>query len=531
MTFKHLAGLAGAVATVAVLTSSVGATPNPARRAVDLSTNGAVKSYLRSLGISPRGVVIQRGVRNYAGPRCPGKGWNCTRSRRVVQIATGGRAGAAAGHGWLSTSPHTNVATCLRVFGSNQLCVVVQSAGTGVSNSAVIGEVIGQTGQTLLGKQDAQVTQLSTNGSNSVQLAQTIGQLSLTLAHSVSQSQTSNQNFSISQTSSTGGSQTIKVIQLSAQVEAAQLATSGTQSADGFLVGHFTQSSSGLSTAKISQVHNPTLSARGGPSLQQTVHDPIKCCANQETNANDTINLTQSGTVKTKGDSEPDISAILEADCSSSGSCTVTQTQNTNGDTSTFTSTGSTVSSTVNCTAGSPCTQVEGEIVFDGSPGSGSPPASLGPYEMTPFGSDPQALGIVSGAGTIGFTPSLRHDRVGSENCSETACWVTWSNEYTGDVYDTIFAGDPTQATITLPAGTKAFYFYAEPQEFATFSVEATAQDGTTSGPIAVDGLGGARYFGFYGTGSATLSSISVTTADPTGFAVGEFGINAVEIG
>jgi hypothetical protein len=148
---------------------------------------------------------------------------------------------------------------------------------------------------------------------------------------------------------------------------------------------------------------------------------------------------------------------------------------------------------------------------------------------MAPFGLDPQALGVdvpsVSGpAGTIGFSPALNHDRIGNG-------WATWSHGYTGDVYDTLGAEDLTQATITLPAGTKAFYFYAEPQQFATFSVAATAQDGTTSGPITVQGNSGAQYFGFYGTGSATLSSITVTTADPTGFAVGEFGINGLVIG
>jgi hypothetical protein len=40
-----------------------------------------------------------------------------------------------------------------------------------------------------------------------------------------------------------------------------------------------------------------------------------------------------------------------------------------------------------------------------------------------------------------------------------------------------------------------------------------------------VNGNGGARYFGFYGVGGATVSSITVTTNDPLGFAVGEFGI------
>jgi uncharacterized repeat protein (TIGR01451 family) len=36
------------------------------------------------------GVVRQVGARNYAGPNCPGKGWNCTTSMRVLQIATAG---------------------------------------------------------------------------------------------------------------------------------------------------------------------------------------------------------------------------------------------------------------------------------------------------------------------------------------------------------------------------------------------------------------------------------------------------------
>ena len=40
-----------------------------------------------------------------------------------------------------------------------------------------------------------------------------------------------------------------------------------------------------------------------------------------------------------------------------------------------------------------------------------------------------------------------------------------------------------------------------------------------------MDGSGGAKYFGFYGTGGATIDSITVTTSDTLGFAVGEFGI------
>ena len=174
-------------------------------------------------------------------------------------------------------------------------------------------------------------------------------------------------------------------------------------------------------------------------------------------------------------------------------------------------------------------------IVFDGSPGTGAPPATLGGYAMTAFGSDSQPVcpsdgSIVDGvsdptAGVIGFSQPLSHDLVGQ-------CWATWSHGYTSDVYDTYQTGsnDPTEVTITLPAGTEAFYLYAEPEQFALLNVQATAQDGTTSEPIAVQGESGAQYFGFYGINGATLSSITVTTADPSGFAVGEFGISPANV-
>jgi hypothetical protein len=391
--------------------------------------------------------------------------------------------------------------------------MVTQSAPAGINNLAQVDETISQSGQSLNASQDAQITQSSVNGSNTVQLDLNITQAATTTDASVSQSLTSTQNFSISQTSTSGGAQSIQVKQFSTQSETANSATTGTQFASGDLTGHVTQSSAGVSTAKIRQTHNITQSALG-PNVDQTAIDPMKCCETQSGNPNSTVGLIQSGSVQTTGDATPDISAVYEAHCQSSGNCTVTETQNTNGTTSTNTSSGSTVNTNFNCT-GTTC----GSIAFDGSPGTAAPPATLGPYTMTPFGNDGRADGTVSGvpdpAGTIGFSPSLSHTKVG-------VGWQTWSHGYTGDVY---FTGG-TQITITLPAGTKAFYLYAEPNQFAVFSVQATAQDGTTSGPIPVQGQAGAQYFGFYGTGAATLASITVTSADPTGFAVGEFGIN-----
>ena len=514
MTRKKIVSLGGTIAAAIALVSASGAATGtvPAVAKIDVSSKVKVHQYLRSIHVNPKGVVIQRGVRNYAGPHCPGKGWNCTTARRVIQIAAA--ASARAGRSFSATGG-TNVASCVKLTGSSQTCSITQVAGNGFSNKATVTQVIGQSGQTLNGTQGAQVTQTSTNGSNTVQLDQVVGQLSASVAASVSQSQTSTQTFNITQTS-TSGAQTIKATQTSGQAETAPKAITGTQFATGLLEAHFQQTSAGLSTFALTQTHAPLLQAKG--PVDQTVVDPMKCCSNQSGNPNDTVTLTQNGIVKTSGDATPNISSLFEANCQSSGNCSVTQTSNVNGVTNTNTASGSTISETFTCT-GSDCTT--GEIVFDGSAGTGAPPATLGGYSMTQFGLDPQALGstIVSGvtdpAGTIGFAPGLSHTRVGQD-------WLTWSNGYTGDVYYT----GANQITLTLPAGTKAFSFYAEPQQFAVFSVEATAQDGTTSGPIAVQGNAGAQNFGFYATGSQTLSSITVTTADPTGFAVGEFGIS-----
>ena len=160
-------------------------------------------------------------------------------------------------------------------------------------------------------------------------------------------------------------------------------------------------------------------------------------------------------------------------------------------------------------------------IVFSGAPGTSAPPSTLGSYSMRSFAPDTQAVGedvdsVTGPTGSVTFSPSLEHDQVGDG-------WATWSNGYTGDVYST---GSDT-VTLTLPAGAKAFYFYAEPDQFMTFSMKATSTDGTTSGPIAVAGQAGAQYFGFYSTGAGSLKTITVTVGVPAGFAVGEFGISS----
>ena len=133
---------------------------------------------------------------------------------------------------------------------------------------------------------------------------------------------------------------------------------------------------------------------------------------------------------------------------------------------------------------------------------------------MTAFGRDPQptgttVTGVTDPAGTLTFSQPLIHSTVGNG-------WATWSHGYTGDVYSN-FDGSPI--TITLPSGTRAFYLYAEPNAFNVFNV-------TASGPVEVQGDSGAKYFGFYATGTPNLASITVSTTDASGLGIGEFGIS-----
>lgn len=62
----------------------------------DASSVRSIKAYVRTLGIEPDQFVIQRGKRNYAGPTCPGAGWNCTTAANVVQVTTAGSLATAA---------------------------------------------------------------------------------------------------------------------------------------------------------------------------------------------------------------------------------------------------------------------------------------------------------------------------------------------------------------------------------------------------------------------------------------------------
>lgn len=155
--------------------------------------------------------------------------------------------------------------------------------------------------------------------------------------------------------------------------------------------------------------------------------------------------------------------------------------------------------------------------------GCDAPAPTLGPYQMTPFPPDPRPLGdFVTSVpsplgGELGFSIPMSHRRIGEG-------WSTWSHGYTGDVYYTY---SQSEVTIELPGGTRAFYFYVEPNVLGGASFIATADDGTSVEQF-VAGSYGASYFGFFvdDPGDSPIESITVVIITSYDFAIGEFGIS-----
>ncbi len=156
--------------------------------------------------------------------------------------------------------------------------------------------------------------------------------------------------------------------------------------------------------------------------------------------------------------------------------------------------------------------------------GTGAPPAAIGDHAMTPFDQGAQAaiangtsLSVIPGGpnGTsLGVSPATNKRSIGGG-------WATWSHGYTGAVYSDY---ESTQVTLTLPAASKAFYVYVEPNPFEFIDITVTTDSGATSTAIQVNGASGANGFGFYSTAGETITSVTISS--PENFAFGEFGIS-----
>jgi hypothetical protein len=161
--------------------------------------------------------------------------------------------------------------------------------------------------------------------------------------------------------------------------------------------------------------------------------------------------------------------------------------------------------------------------------GTSAPVSTLGPYAMTSFADDkrPSYLDcsyVTSPFGNnITFNIPLKHHIVSED-------WLVWSHDYKGDVYWT--GQNDLLVTLTMPSGTTAFYFYAQPQNMAVHTITAIAFDGISDivqMSLDVSGNNGASYYGFYGTDGSIITKIKIysKTAD---FAIGEFGIAMIPV-
>jgi hypothetical protein len=556
---KKLLSLAGAIAAAAVLITSAGAGASVPR--FDLSTQSGAAKYLKSIGVNPKGVVIQRGLRNYAGARCPGKGWSCTRTTHpVVQVAAAGGKNTFACSTpicavvQVAAAPSKgNKSICIRTTGLGQSCTISQSSATG-DNMAVVYENAGTktsgltqtalytasitqtaTGSgnnvacvdqeinidgstntsgkkgmpvtvTLESRQSVTITQDSASGNNSAQqAADSSGNCTgsavtqnqtLTSTATASGSITQNENAA-----SNGANVTLDIEQNQgsghgvatgtnnatfAQTNSLQAIAnspagpiSQTQSSvNGGLLGTVNQDSTGVSTATATQTETQCEDAeksgltscekadpdasQAPPSLTQIQHGPVRKgvgTATQTGNSGDLFTIIQTSNQDNDQGSGSTQTNDIQADCQTSGNCTVTQNTNINGTPSTNTQSGNNVDTETNCT-GSTCTST-----CNGSPcgGGGGPTACQPSSSLTVlaqgsnvsayvpkgnWGSATTGVGVVPVEGAGAFGPALIPTPNAVNSCaSNFVTGVTACTANNTDVY--LLSGTSLSSTLT----------------------------------------------------------------------------------
>jgi Bacterial Ig-like domain (group 3) len=452
--------LVGAGAGAGAESSSGGA----ASLAGQLSTAQGAARYLRTLGIDPRGVVVQRGLRNYAGRSCPGADWNCTSARRVLQVAAAGG---------------TNSSTCSRVGSgtgvTSQSCVIVQT-GTHGKNSATCYEQATGAGASLVqectirqtstsGVNEAKVTQRSTQGPScspvpgttqqqsqaatqratvvqssasgpmDADVTQDAGQcVSRSGTASVAQEQTTFQEFTITQgpegfnpaspsCPTKSGTLDADASQSQRQSGHAATAGSGTQRQRADLIGHVDQCSLSHAEYDATQTENQFLAPNA--SVDQTQIGPAKilpgprallgkgkrglargeCCTFQGTNPSDRCSITQQSSQQANGDATQ--TEELTSRAGTTGTCRANISATQNESTATTSASGSSFEVTLRCRNGD-CGPPKVETALDYI---GPTYGRKGSY-LTFKGKLSHEGGVISGR-TITFT-------LGSQSCSGT---------------------------------------------------------------------------------------------------------------
>jgi hypothetical protein len=174
----------------------------------DLSTSAGADGYLLSMGVDPASVAHQAGLLNYAGPKCPGKGWSCTTNTRVVQISASGGQNRVECDGDVFTEEGQTCVVVQEGDVNNAVCVERSTAATemqscsimqsGARNDARIDQSIDQRGgATQDAVQTASLVQTSSGGFNHAKVGQDVQQ---STSDGTDQTQDAHQSAEISQT-------------------------------------------------------------------------------------------------------------------------------------------------------------------------------------------------------------------------------------------------------------------------------------------------------------------------------------------
>ena len=376
-----------------------------------LSHGGSATRYLSSIGLDPSGFVVQRGHRNYAGPKCPGKGWTCTKAHRVLQLATAGGVNSVSctgsGGGGSNSSSNTassqactivqvstsggNNATCTEQASTTsagtlaQTCSIQQQSGSGKNNATVTQTSVQGPGacsppsgtsdlQSEGGTQTATVIQWSSSGGGTANVSQTATQCaSTTTTGAAGQSQATSQTFTIQQgppnfdpghpVCTNTGSLGATASQSQHQRGYATTASSGTQGQHADLIGHVDQCSNSNATYTANQSEDQFLAKN--PAVTQTQVGPTSltgspaqlharrslqrgvCCSFQGTNGSDSCTITQNTSQSANTNAVQ--TEQLTTTVGTSGNCTGDISGNQNGTPFGTTQSGSNVDNTINC--------------------------------------------------------------------------------------------------------------------------------------------------------------------------------------
>jgi len=275
---------------------------------VDLTNRAALNQFLISHKISAKGVVIQRGSHNYAGPSCPGVRWTCTTAKRVIQLSMAPNAAnvnqfdCTASTGGSQTGPNSclivqsststdNNATCREKIGNPagiQLCQIYQLNQSGRNSATVMQQVAADSGVTQAPEQSTQIGQWNGTGSNDASV---------------------NQDLKASQSASLGNTGTVTLMQ------------DGHQTA---VVGQ--HSDSGDNSARVNQSLQLKQNASGGTAiteLQDTDNTRYNTSAAIYQNSDQAGSATPSST----GKNNADIHQFNDLNASGSKTGDLTQTQ------------------------------------------------------------------------------------------------------------------------------------------------------------------------------------------------------------